>query len=180
MWSSGGDATLPIQVAWIRSLVRELRSLMLCNTAKRLQKKKKLIHCLNKMCSKEIEGRTGVSLAELVTHYHSLVFLLCFKVKVKVYSDSWTVAHQAPPSMGFSRREYWSGLPFPSPGDLPNPGIEPRSPTLQADALTSDPPGKPFVLNVIHKASPPSLDSRHHLFPQKNDSWENCRPSREL
>ena len=44
--------------------------------------------------------------------------------------------------MGFSRQEYWSGLPFPSPGDLPNPGIEPGSPTLQADALTSEPPGK--------------------------------------
>ena len=44
--------------------------------------------------------------------------------------------------MGFSRQEYWSGLPFPSPGDLPDPGIEPRSPTLQADALTSAPPGK--------------------------------------
>ena len=51
--------------------------------------------------------------------------------------DPWTVAHQAPPSMGFSKQEYWSGLPFPSPGDLPNPGIEPRSPALQADALTS-------------------------------------------
>ena len=56
--------------------------------------------------------------------------------------DPWTVAHQAPPSMGFSRQEYWSGLPFPSPGDLPDPGIKPRSPTLQADALTSAPPGK--------------------------------------
>ena len=56
--------------------------------------------------------------------------------------DPWTVAHQAPPSMGFSRQEYWSGLPFPSPGDLPHPGIEPRSPTLQADTLTSEPPGK--------------------------------------
>ena len=44
--------------------------------------------------------------------------------------------------MGFSRQEYWSGLPFPSPGDLPDPGIEPRSPTLQADALPSEPPGK--------------------------------------
>ena len=51
--------------------------------------------------------------------------------------------HQAPPSMGFSRQEYWSGLPFPSPEDLPDPGLEPRSPTLQADALTSAPPGKP-------------------------------------
>jgi len=45
--------------------------------------------------------------------------------------------------MGFSRQEYWSGLPFPSPGDLPDPGIEPKSPALQADALTSEPPGKP-------------------------------------
>ena len=47
------------------------------------------------------------------------------------------------PPDGFSRQEYWSGLPFPSPGDLPNPGIEPRSPALQADALTSEPPRKP-------------------------------------
>ena len=49
------------------------------------------------------------------------------------------VAYQAPPSMGFSRQEYWSGLPFASPGDLPNPGIEPKSPPFQADALTSEP-----------------------------------------
>ena len=56
----------------------------------------------------------------------------------------WAVAHQAPQSMGFSRQEYWSRLPFPSPGDLPNPGQEPRSPALQADALTSEPPGKPL------------------------------------
>ena len=47
----------------------------------------------------------------------------------------WTVASQAPLTMGFSRQEYWSGLPFPSPGDLPNPGIKPRSPRLQADSL---------------------------------------------
>ena len=63
--------------------------------------------------------------------------------------DPWTVAHQAPPSMGFSRQEYWSGLPFPSPGDLPDPGIEPRSPTLQADALTSAPPGKPLKTRMV-------------------------------
>ena len=52
------------------------------------------------------------------------------------------VAHQAPPSMGFPRKEYWSEFPFPSPGHLPGPGIEPGSPTLQADALLSEPPGK--------------------------------------
>ena len=75
------------------------------------------------------------------------------KVKVKVKSLSrvglfvtpWTVAHQAPPSMGFSRQEYWSGLPFPSPGDLPDPGIEPRSRALQADSLPVESPGKPSV-----------------------------------
>ena len=70
------------------------------------------------------------------------------KVKVKLLScvrlfeTPWTVAYQAPPSMGFSRQECWSGLPFPSPGDLPNPGIEPGSPALQADSLPSEPPGK--------------------------------------
>ena len=54
----------------------------------------------------------------------------------------WTVDYHAPPSMGFSRQEYWSGLPFPSPEDLPNPGIEHRSPALWADALPSEPPKK--------------------------------------
>ena len=64
---------------------------------------------------------------------------------VRLFATPWTVAHQAPPSMGFSRQEYWIGLPFPSPGDLPNPGIKPGSPAFQADALTSEPPGKPFM-----------------------------------
>ena len=62
--------------------------------------------------------------------------------RVQLFVPLWTVAYQAPPSMGFSRQESWSGLPFPSPGDLPDPGIELGSPTLQADALPSDPPGK--------------------------------------
>ena len=63
--------------------------------------------------------------------------------RVRLLATPWTVAYQSPPSMGFSRQEYWSGLPFPSPGGLPNPGIEPGSPALQADALPSAPPGKP-------------------------------------
>ena len=61
---------------------------------------------------------------------------------VQLFVIPWTVSYQASPSVGFSRQEYWSGLPLPSPGDLPNPGIEPRSPTLQADALPSEPLGK--------------------------------------
>ena len=59
---------------------------------------------------------------------------------MRLFAVPWTLAYQAPPSMKFSRQEYWSGLPFPSPGDLPNPGIEPGSPALQADALPSEPP----------------------------------------
>ena len=66
---------------------------------------------------------------------------------VRLFATPWTVAHQAPPPMGFSRQEYWSGLPFPSPGDLPDPGIESRSPALQADALTSEPPGQKVKRN---------------------------------
>ena len=61
--------------------------------------------------------------------------------RVQLFVTPWTVAYQAPPSMGFSRQECWSGLPFPSPEDLPDPGIEPESPALQADALPSEPPG---------------------------------------
>ena len=68
---------------------------------------------------------------------------------VQLFAILWTVACQAPPSMEFSRQEYWSGLPFPSPGDLPNPGIKLRSPALQADALTSEPPGKPHIIIII-------------------------------
>ena len=98
------------------------------------------------------------------------ILLQCMKVKVKSLSPvqllatSWTEAHQAPPSMGFSRQEYWSGVPFPSPGDLPDPGIEPRSPAFQADALTSEPPGKPqFILPIVTRTFlgfPGSLDGK--------------------
>ena len=71
--------------------------------------------------------------------------LSCFS-HVQLFATPWIVARQAPLSMGFSRQEYWSGLPFPSPGDLPNPGIEPTSPVspaLHANSLPTEPPGKP-------------------------------------
>ena len=60
--------------------------------------------------------------------------------------------------MGFSRQEYWSGLPFPSPGDLPDPGIEPRSPALQADALPSEPPGK--INSKVFRISVPEMGTK--------------------
>ena len=62
--------------------------------------------------------------------------------RVLLFATPWTVAYKAPLSMEFSRQEYWSGSPFPSPGDLPKPGIDPGSPVLEADALPSEPPGK--------------------------------------
>ena len=78
--------------------------------------------------------------------------LLLVCVSRSIQSDSgspWTVAWQAPLSMEFSRQESWKGLPFPSPGDLPDPGIEPRLPALQADSLLSEPPGKPWCLLLM-------------------------------
>ena len=77
------------------------------------------------------------------------------KVKVKslscipLFATPWAVAYRSPPSIEFYRQEHWSGLLFPSSEDLPDPGIEPRSPKLQADALPSEPPGKPYGFHVM-------------------------------
>ena len=95
----------------------------------------------------------SVQLLFRVSTIHYILFMylipianIIVKVKslshVLLFVTPWTVVYNAPPSMGFSRQEYQSGLPLPSPEDLPNPGIEPGSPTLQADALPSEPPGK--------------------------------------
>ena len=70
---------------------------------------------------------------------------VCVLSCVPLVVTPWTVVYQASLSMGFSRQEYWSGLPFPSPGDHPDPGIEPRSPALQADTLPSEPPENPTI-----------------------------------
>ena len=110
-----------------------------------------------------------------------------FKVKVKslspvrLFAILWTIAHQAPLSMGFSRQEYWSGLPFPSLGDLPNPGIEPGSPALQTDTLTAELPGKPKNVQTTTQ-----LHSSHtqwkptpELLSGKSHGWKSlvgCSP----
>ena len=83
-----------------------------------------------------VDGRLGC--------FHVLKVKVKSLSRVQFFAAPWTTAYQIPLSMGFSRQECWSGLPFPSPGDLPDPKIEPGSPTLQADALPSEPPGKPF------------------------------------
>ena len=93
------------------------------------------------------------------TTFNSPFDTLLFKVKMKwkwkllshvqLCVTPWTVARQAPLSMEFFRQEYWGGLPFPSPADLPKPGTEPRSPALQADSSPTEPPEKPFSYKCI-------------------------------
>jgi len=89
--------------------------------------------------------------------------------RVQLFVTLWMVAYQAPPSMGFSRQEYWSGLPFPSPGNLHSPGIKPRFPALQADALLSEPPRKPqhhpTGLSSAHSPQSASLESTPMSLP---------------
>ena len=76
--------------------------------------------------------------------------------------DPWTVAHQAPLSMGFFRQEYWSGLPFPPSGDLLGLGIKPASPALQADPFTAEPSGKPHFIDIFNNSVPPSTFSNFY------------------
>ena len=120
------------------------------NNPKNLFTKQKQTHGCQKQANKQtsnvwfLKGDSvcvgGEINQEFGRNIHTLVVLSLSRVRL--FATPWTVAHEAPPSMGFSRQEYWSGLPFPSPGDLPDPGIEPWSPALQADALPSKPPGK--------------------------------------
>ena len=69
---------------------------------------------------------------------------VCVLSHIRLFATPWTVAHHAPLSIRFSRQEYWSGLLFPPPGNLPDPGIEPRSPESAGKFFTSEPPGKPW------------------------------------
>ena len=84
-------------------------------------------------------------------HSHTSFLLSSLKLlsHVLLFVTLWTIAYQASLSMGFSRQEYWSGLPFPSPGDLSNPGIKSRFSGLEADTLTSESPGKPLAIHNL-------------------------------
>ena len=139
-------------------------------------------------------------ISKLIKFWYFCMILKWSEVKllsrVRLFATPWTVARQPPLSIGFSRQEYWSGLAFPSPGDLPDPGIEPRSPTLEADALTSEPPGKPehnlkllqeskagstreqgqteMSVKTVTKWSKRYCDSEHGVHQEVN---ENCLPN---
>ena len=78
--------------------------------------------------------------------------------RVQLFVTPWTVSHQDPLSTEFSRQEYWGGQSFPSPGDLPDPGVKPRSPVLQANSLPAGPRGKP----CSSKEEPPNLNFKKH------------------
>ena len=115
----------------------------------------------NLYLNKHIKIIYNLSAQLRVTEWLQRFCFLCFffffisdiSVSCSLMSDSfatpWTVARQAPLSMKFSWQEYWSGQPFPSPGNLPNPRIEPRSPAFLADSLSSQPPGKHFSTHYI-------------------------------
>ena len=95
---------------------------------------------------------------------------------VQPFVTLWTVAHKTPQSIEFFRQEYWSGLSFPSPGDFPDPGIEPGSPALQADSLPTEPPGNSIdieiectvnVLHLNHPQTSPYPCPLENYLPQK-------------
>ena len=90
-----------------------------------------------------------------------------FFVMPDSFATLWTVAHQALLSMVFLRQEYWSGLPFPSPEDLPDPGIEPASPASQVDSFTTETPGKPFEVRLSTDQKWLGQRSRRHLSRSK-------------
>ena len=97
--------------------------------------------------------------------YHIIHSCVCQSLnRAQVFATPWTVAHQAPLSMGFSRQEYWSELPFPSPGDLLDSGIGPGSPALQADSLPSEVQGKPNPLTQSSKTD--------NLLCQRSEQWK--------
>ena len=94
----------------------------------------------------------------------------CVFSHVRFFGTPWTLAHQAPLSMGFSRQEYWSGLPCPPPGDLPDPGIQPASPASQADSLPTEPPWEAWLLTCVllnHNSTSSQMGT-----PAEWDVWE--------
>ena len=101
----------------------------------------------------------------------------CFS-RVQLFETPWTVAHQAPLSTGFSRQEYWSGLPLPSPGDLPDPGVEPVSPALQADSLLLSHLGQwPKILNIRKDSEHILQKDLSPLLRVRETIWESYKLS---
>ena len=121
--------------------------------------------------SGQILQKTGQLLKVVVRALYSLIVACMHAQSSDSFETIWTTACQAPPSMGFSRQEYWSGLPRPPPGDLPNPGIEPKSLALRAGSLPYELPGKPRTLEWVAISS--STGSSRPM-DQTQASWVSC------
>ena len=96
----------------------------------------------------KIENQQGEK--KTCEYAHVYIYKVKSLSRVRLFVTPWTITYQAPLSMGFSRQEYWSGLPFPPPGDLPDPAIELGSPTLQADALLSEPHLQKYMCGHVY------------------------------
>ena len=116
--------------------------------------------------------------AKLWWRYRDLSVKVKSLCRVQLFATPWTVAHQAPQSMGFSRQEYWMGLPFPSPGDNADPGIKPTSPALAGGFFATEPPGKPsrqwFHINTPLSCVHFLLYSLDTIFSQKHRCRAPC------
>ena len=114
------------------------------------------------MCVREGEGALllpfGFSNVNLSAHFNAVLLLLLLSLfsRVRLFATPWTTAYQAPLSMGFSRQEYWNGVPCPPPGDLPDPGIDSESPALGGGFLTTVPSEKP----IYHH----TFDQTHRMY----------------
>ena len=124
----------------------------------------------NKQTNKQKQSKSGINKNQMVKLQERKGKSLS---RVRLFATLWTLAYQASQSMGFSRQEYWSGLLFASPGDFPNPGIEPGSPALQADTLPTEPPGKPKLQRQVKYISNNSKSTVHSL---KWDSSKHFSP----
>ena len=101
--------------------------------------------CISQSLNHSTDGKENQKSLEKLQLLHLPLSEVKSLSHVRLFATPWTVAYQASPSIGFSRQGHWSGLPFPSPGDLPDPGIEPRSPALQADPLSHQ--GSPTIIH---------------------------------
>ena len=124
-------------------------------------------------CSAFTISRCSLCVFSVSSYGLLIMTLLCAYslIRVQLFVIQWIVASQVSCPWGFSRQEYWSGQPFPSPGYLPNPGIKPRSPALQADSLLSEPPGKPKDIGMDSL----SLLQEIVLTQESNQGLLHCR-----
>ena len=134
-----------IHAAWLKVPTADLQEVIKQSWG---ADREEVTHCFSSPAYTLTEGNKRVGSREKLKGETQSPFLTLYVLVAKqcpAPTTPWTTACQASLSMGFSRKEYWSGLPFPPPGDLPKPGIKPRSPALQVDSVLSEPPGKHTV-----------------------------------